>query len=59
MVVCEADVLDMERVNRYIGGIPGDESAEEALSDFKRYPLWMWRNRVVADFLEWAKQHNE
>lgn len=52
-------MVDMERVNGYIGGIAGDESAEEALSDFKRYPLWMWRNRVVADFAEWAKQHNE
>jgi hypothetical protein len=27
--------------------------------DFKRFPLWMWRNRVVVDFIEWLRGHND
>ncbi|GAQ80536.1 hypothetical protein KFL_000560255 [Klebsormidium nitens] len=59
LVVCEADLVDMARVDRYVSGASADGSAAAALSGFKRYPLWMWRNTVVEEFLEWAREHNE
>ncbi|KAG2436740.1 hypothetical protein HXX76_006264 [Chlamydomonas incerta] len=39
------------------GGKP-DASADEALGDYKRFPRWMWRNRTVAEFVEWLRDHN-
>jgi erythromycin esterase-like protein/predicted phosphoribosyltransferase len=58
-VAIEADWPDTYRINRYVQGASGDLDAEEALSDFRRFPTWMWRNRVVLDFIEWLRRHNE
>ncbi|MGX5733272.1 erythromycin esterase family protein [Bosea thiooxidans] len=58
-VAIEADWPDTYRVNRYVQSVSADLDAEEALSDFRRFPTWMWRNRVVVDFVEWLRRHNE
>src|SRR5262249_25387452 len=58
-VAVEADFPDAYRVNRYIQGKGNDKSAEESLSDFKRFPLWMWRNTEVLDFITWLKDYND
>src|SRR5579872_4699526 len=55
----EADWPDAYRVNRYIRGAAGDPDAEEALSGFKRFPAWMWRNADVLDFVGWLRDFNE
>ncbi|MGZ5894356.1 MAG: erythromycin esterase family protein [Caldimonas sp.] len=57
-VAVEADWPDALRIDRYVRGESGDASAREALADFKRFPTWMWRNRVVAEFVEWLREHN-
>ena len=57
-VAVEADWPDAYRVNRYVRGAGGDANADEALSGFKRFPTWMWRNRVVLDFVEWLRARN-
>eukprot|EP00741_Cyanophora_paradoxa_P023601 tig00021591_g22797.t1 len=57
-VAVEADYPDAARANRYAQGVGSDKNAEQALRDFKRFPTWMWRNHVVADFLEWLREHN-
>ena len=57
-IAVEADFPDAYRVNRYVRCEGGDRSADDALSDFKRYPLWMWRNTEVRDFLEWLREFN-
>ncbi|HEX9960605.1 MAG TPA: erythromycin esterase family protein, partial [Pyrinomonadaceae bacterium] len=44
--------------NRFVRGIGGDRDADEALRDFGRFPLWMWRNTEVLDFVEWLKEFN-
>lgn len=51
-IVIEADPTEVERVNRYVRGIGPDLSASEALSGFRRFPRWMWRNREFSDFVE-------
>jgi erythromycin esterase-like protein len=58
-VAVEADFPDAYRVNRYARGEGDDRSAAEALSGFERFPLWMWRNREVLEFVEWLRAHND
>jgi erythromycin esterase-like protein len=58
-VAVEADWPDAYRVNRYVRGIGGDAEAVEALSGFKRFPAWMWRNADVLDFVGWLRTHND
>ncbi len=58
-VAVEADFPDAYRVNRFVRGIGDDATAEESLGDFERFPLWMWRNSDVLDFVEWLRDFNE
>lgn len=58
-VVAEADWPDAYRVNRYVRGLSDDRDAGEALSSFKRFPAWMWRNTVVAEFVGWLRRYND
>lgn len=62
-VAVEADWPDAYRVNRFVlgqgdGEQPADQ-AFEALSGFRRFPAWMWRNMDVLAFLEWLRGHNQ
>ncbi|WP_179967343.1 erythromycin esterase family protein [Mycolicibacterium anyangense] len=57
-VAAEADWPDAYRVNRYVRGLGDDESPEQALRGFERFPAWMWRNTVVRDFVGWLRWHN-
>src|ERR671919_227320 len=54
-IAVEADWPDAFRVNRYVRGLSDDRNADEALSGFKRFPTWMWRNPVIVDFVEWLR----
>jgi erythromycin esterase-like protein/predicted phosphoribosyltransferase len=58
-VAVEADWPDAYRLNRYVRGASDDVDAVEALADFRRFPTWMWRNTVVAEFVEWLRAHND
>jgi erythromycin esterase-like protein len=57
-VAVEADWADAYRVNRYVSGMSEDTNADDALGDFNRFPVWMWRNREIADFVEWLWLNN-
>jgi erythromycin esterase-like protein/predicted phosphoribosyltransferase len=58
-VAAEADWPDAYRVNRYVRGESSDVDAAEALSDFRRFPTWMWRNTVVVEFVDWLRAYND
>ena len=58
-VAVEADFPDAYRVNRYVRGLGEDKTADDALGAFTRFPLWMWRNHVVLEFVDWLKAHND
>ncbi|MFO7566969.1 MAG: erythromycin esterase family protein [Enhygromyxa sp.] len=58
-VVVEADWPDAYRVNRFVRAEGSDSSAYDALGDFERFPTWMWRNRVVEQFVRWLRSRNE
>jgi erythromycin esterase-like protein/predicted phosphoribosyltransferase len=58
-VAVEADWPDAYRVNRFVRGESDDETAEESLRGFERFPTWMWRNAVVLDFVGWLRERND
>jgi erythromycin esterase-like protein len=57
-VAVEADWPDAYRVNCYVRGNGGDPDSDAALGGFTRFPIWMWRNTVVRDFVEWLREYN-
>ena len=58
-VAVEGDWPDAYRINRYVRGTAEDEEAVQALSDFGRFPTWMWRNADVLDFIGWLRTYND
>lgn len=58
-VAVEADWPDAYRVNRFVSFVSDDTEANEALSDFERFPTWMWRNAEVLAFINWLRDYNE
>ena len=58
-VAVEADWPDAYRINRYVRGVSDDVDAAEALSDFRRFPRWMWRNTDVLEFVDWLRAYND
>ncbi len=58
-VAVEADWPDAYRVNCFVRGRSGDPDANAALSGFQRFPRWMWRNRVVLEFVDWLRAYND
>lgn len=59
VVAVEADWPDAYRVNRYVRGQSDDGSPEAALSDFQRFPTWMWRNTAIVELVRWLRSHND
>lgn len=57
-VAVEGDWPDAWRVNRHVRGGGDDADAASALSGFERFPSWMWRNTVVAGFVQWLRSEN-
>ena len=58
-VAVEADWPDAYRVNTFVRGLGEDTDGVDALSGFKRFPQWMWRNADVLDFAGWLREHND
>ena len=58
-VALEADWPDAYRVNTFVRGAGQDADGAEALTGFKRFPQWMWRNADVLDFVGWLREHND
>src|SRR5438874_1785460 len=56
-VAVEADWPDAYRINRYVNG--AGMTALESLSEFKRFPAWMWRNIEVLAFITWLRDYND
>lgn len=57
-VAIEADWPDAYRVNRFVQLAGQDDHADDALSDFVRFPSWMWRNHEVEGFVTWLRGFN-
>jgi erythromycin esterase-like protein len=57
-VAIEGDWPDALRVDRFVRHHGDDDTAEDALAGFERFPVWMWRNHDVAGFVEWLRAYN-
>ena len=57
-IAMEGDMRACGRANRFVLGDAAIDSAADALSGFPGFPSWMWRNPVMADFLDWLRRFN-
>ncbi|HEY8309154.1 MAG TPA: erythromycin esterase family protein, partial [Gemmatimonadaceae bacterium] len=65
-VAVEGDWPDAYRVHEYAIGKTQPKAAEanqyaaamDALSGFRRFPAWMWRNMNVVAFVAWLREYN-
>ena len=58
ILAIEADWPDSARVHRYVRD-DTMANADKALSGFRRFPTWMWRNTVLVEFVEWLRGFNK
>jgi len=58
-VAIEGDWPDAYRINRYVCNQSADQSAQQSLSGFERFPTWMWRNTEVVRFVDWLRTFND
>ena len=56
IVAVEADWPDAAAINRHVRGLP---PRADAPPPFQRFPTWMWKNRDVAGFTDWLRDHNQ
>ncbi len=54
-IAIEGDWPDAARVDHYIRHA---EYAPSEWTAFARFPVWMWRNQEVRDFIEWLRTRN-
>tara|TARA_B100000575_G_scaffold294589_1_gene311833 strand:+ start:7611 stop:9203 length:1593 start_codon:yes stop_codon:yes gene_type:complete len=59
VIFIEAEWPDVYRVNQYVQGKNSDSSAIEALSNMKSFPIWMWKNKVFLQLIDWVKEYNK
>eukprot|EP01117_Protostelium_nocturnum_P008899 TRINITY_DN3190_c0_g1_i3.p1 TRINITY_DN3190_c0_g1~~TRINITY_DN3190_c0_g1_i3.p1 ORF type:complete len:446 (+),score=146.58 TRINITY_DN3190_c0_g1_i3:77-1414(+) len=57
-IALESDWPDSYRINRYVRGDDDIKDSLDSLSEFKRFPRWMWRNEVMLDFVTWLREYN-
>ncbi len=58
-VAIEGDWPDVYRVNRYLQGVGPASAWKDSLAEFRRFPLWMWRNTAWMPFLQWLRIYND
>ena len=59
-VAVEGDWPDCYRLNRYEKGYENSgKDIYAILSEFQRWPTWMWANWEVGAFIDWLKNYNK
>lgn len=59
-IAVEGDWPDCYKINHWIkGNGKKSESIKSVLSQFKRWPTWMWANWEIAAFAVWLRNHND
>lgn len=46
-------------MNRYVFGRSRNANPHDALADFTPFPIWMWRNTGVLEFIAWLRTTND
>jgi protein-L-isoaspartate(D-aspartate) O-methyltransferase len=55
IVAIEGDWPDVAVIDRHVHG---KATAAECSAAFTRFPVWMWRNRETAEFVDWLAARN-
>lgn len=59
-VAVEGDWPDCYRVNRFAKGyLNSGKDTRSVLSEFNRWPTWMWANWEMVAFIDWLKNYNK
>lgn len=58
-IAIEGDWPDAYQIHRYLFGTGKSDDWEQALSQFKRFPMWMWRNEVIPPFIQRLRNYND
>jgi erythromycin esterase len=58
-IAVEGDWPDCYRVNQFIHGELGEDTAEDVLRRYNRWPTWMWANWEIAALAGWLRRHND
>ncbi|TVR81083.1 MAG: erythromycin esterase family protein [Chitinophagaceae bacterium] len=59
-IAVEGDWASLYDVNNYVKHKSNrDGNARNVLREIERWPLWMWANNEVADFVEWLRNYNK
>lgn len=57
-IMIEGDWPAAYKVNKYIQNLSEDKTAFDSLDLFTQFPMWMWRNKDILEFIEWLRNHN-
>lgn len=58
IIAVEADWSNAYAVNMFIKGSGQYDTAREALSEFNRWPTWMWANEEIESLTGWLHEYN-
>jgi len=58
-IAIEGDWPDVYQLNRYIQGVYPKNTANTTLANFKRFPIWMWRNKPMLELIRWLRNYND
>ena len=55
IILFETDWFNLYNVNKYINNNSESKSAIEALININNFPIWLWKNNIIIDLIEWLK----
>jgi len=58
-IAVESDWPDQYQINRFVQDMTPKLTAKKALSSFKRFPTWMWRNKPFMELINWMRRYND
>ena len=59
-IAMEGDWPDCYRLNRFIKGYnEGGDEARQVLTEFQRWPTWMWANWEIVALAKWLREYNQ
>ena len=58
IILFETDWFNLYNVNKYIHNTSESKSAIDSLSNIHNFPIWLWKNNIIIDLIEWLKNFN-
>tara|TARA_Y100000589_G_C27157657_1_gene631472 strand:- start:451 stop:1740 length:1290 start_codon:yes stop_codon:yes gene_type:complete len=59
IILFETDWFNLYNVNKYIHNTSQSKTAEDSLSNINSFPIWLWKNNIIIDLIEWLKNFNK